>query len=83
MAADVANAGLPLETRLASLRTMREIYQGYEDGSRGKIIQSALSGQQAPKKSGMVVPVSNEAMALTLPAGTRFKLPDGRTGTAR
>jgi hypothetical protein len=83
MAADVANAGLPLETRLASLRTMREIYQGYEDGSRGKIIQSALSGQQAPKQSGMVVPVSNEAMALTLPAGTRFKLPDGRTGTAR
>ena len=35
----------------------------------------------APK--GAAVPVRSEDEALSLPAGTRFKLPDGRTGTAQ
>lgn len=54
MAADVANSGLPIATRLASLRTMREIYQGYEDGSRGRIIQNALSGTGTNQVSGKI-----------------------------
>lgn len=42
-------------------------------------------GQRETKKppTGAAVPVKSETDALKLPAGTRFQLPDGRTGTAR
>lgn len=43
-------------------------------------------GQEQAKPAqnpGMAVPVTSEADAMRLPPGTRFKLPDGRTGTAR
>lgn len=33
--------------------------------------------------ASVLVPAANEQQALTLPPGTRFRLPDGRTGTAR
>jgi len=39
--------------------------------------------EQASAAPPMIVNVSSEKMALSLPAGTKFKLPDGRTGTAR
>lgn len=38
---------------------------------------------QPAQNPGMAVPVTSEADAMRLPPGTRFKLPDGRTGTAR
>lgn len=38
---------------------------------------------QQAQNPGMAVPVTSEADAMRLPPGTRFKLPDGRTGTAR
>ena len=56
MAADVANASLPISTRLAALRTMREIYSGYEDGSRGKIIQDQLMGRGTNATAGKISP---------------------------
>lgn len=56
MAADVENASLPISTRLASLRTMREIYSGYEDGSRGKIIQDQLMGRGTNATAGKISP---------------------------
>lgn len=46
------------------------------DNARGEMKRGGVSG-------GMVVDVSGEKMALSLPAGTKFRLPDGRTGTAR
>ena len=45
---------------------------------------NSVSGPKAPSApKGAAVPVRSEAEALSLPAGTRFKLPDGRTGTAQ
>jgi hypothetical protein len=41
------------------------------------------SGAEAPAAGGGVQSVASEAEALKLPPGTKFKLPDGRTGTAR
>ena len=37
----------------------------------------------APAAAGQPVTVQSESEALALPKGTRFKLPDGRTGTVR
>lgn len=45
-----------------------------------------VGGQEQARPAqnpGMAVPVTSEADAMRLPPGTRFKLPDGRTGTAR
>ena len=46
------------------------------DNARTEMKRGGVSG-------GMVVDVSGEKMALSLPAGTKFRLPNGRTGTAR
>jgi hypothetical protein len=44
---------------------------------------AAAAGTPAPAAGGGVQSVASEAEAMALPPGTRFKLPDGRTGTAR
>ena len=41
-AGDAGNEKLPRDRRLAAIRTMRELYAGYESGARGRI----LDGQQ-------------------------------------
>jgi hypothetical protein len=44
---------------------------------------SGASAAGAPATGGGAQSVASEAEAMALPPGTRFKLPDGRTGTAR
>lgn len=54
-AGDAGNEKLPRERRLAAIQTMRQIYSGYEDGTRGQIVQDMInSGSQKPaqKQSG-------------------------------
>ncbi len=46
-------------------------------------LRSGGAAPPAATASGALVPAANEQQALTLPPGTRFRLPDGRTGTAR
>lgn len=41
-AGDAGNEKLPRETRLAAIRTMRDIYNGYESGARGRLLQSQM-----------------------------------------
>lgn len=43
-AGDAGNEKLPRETRLAAIRTMRDIYSGYENGARGRLLQNQISG---------------------------------------
>lgn len=46
MAADAGNSSNTRERRLAAVRKMREIYTGYEDGSRGRLVQEQLTNPQ-------------------------------------
>jgi len=48
-----------------------------------QVEQPATTAPGQPAAGGGVQSVTSEAEALKLPPGTRFKLPDGRTGTAR
>lgn len=43
MAGQAGDDTLPRERRLAAVRTMREIFSGYEDGSRGKLLAEQTS----------------------------------------
>ena len=45
----VGDDDLPRPRRLAALRTMREIYAGYESGQRGRLLGDSGSGRIAPK----------------------------------
>jgi hypothetical protein len=51
-AGQAANEGLPRETRLAAIRKMRELYTGYEDGSRGRLVQQQVQGQNQQSTTG-------------------------------
>lgn len=42
-AGDAGNDKLPRERRLAAVRRMKEIYSGYEDGSRGRLLQDSIN----------------------------------------
>lgn len=44
MAADAGNEKITREKRLSAVRRMRELYAGYEDGSRGRLVQNAIGG---------------------------------------
>jgi len=50
MAADAGNERIPRERRVAAVQKMREIYSGYEDGARGRLVQDQItpSRPQAP-----------------------------------
>lgn len=74
-AGEAANDALPRENRLAAVKRMRELYTGYEDGTKGRIIQEQVqgSGAQAP---------TNQA---TAPVFTLRQIDDAarRTGKSR
>lgn len=55
MAADAGNDKIPRERRLMAVQKMREIYQGYEDGSKGRLLQEqfATGGQSSGGKIGV------------------------------
>ncbi|MDR6992468.1 hypothetical protein [Luteimonas sp. 3794] len=68
MAGDLANDQLPVPTRLASLRTIRELNEKYADQQAGVAGQA----QDAPP-----VRISGAADYEALPSGTLFIAPDG------
>ena len=48
-AGDSGNEKLPRERRLAAIRTMRQIYAGYESGARGRLIGNRRASDNAPQ----------------------------------
>lgn len=56
----------------------------YDEATPATTPSSSIASASNKNPSvGVLVPAANEQQALTLPPGTRFRLPDGRTGTAR
>ncbi len=45
MAGDAGNTNKTREERLAAVREMRKLYAGYEDGTRGRIVQGQINNQ--------------------------------------
>lgn len=68
-----------LESILNSVEA--KIRRGIDRVNQGLTPDGKPKAPSAPK--GAAVPVRSEAEALSLPVGTRYKLPDGRTGTVR
>jgi hypothetical protein len=85
------NPNISMETKraafgdvLAAAKRDREIEERAVRKVGGDTTQIAPSSGAAPAPAGgEVVNAASEADALKLSPGTRFKLPDGRTGTAR
>lgn len=55
----------------------------YSEDAKGRARGAFNMTHGGEKKSGAAVPVKSEQDAMRLPAGTRFQLPDGRTGTVK
>lgn len=73
MAADAGNEKLPRDRRLKAVREMRSLYSGYEDGSRGALVQSQInSGSPAPAPTPAQVPTA------TGPNGQKLYLRNGQ-----
>jgi hypothetical protein len=51
---DAGNASLPLNRRLASIQTMRQLYQGYENGDKGRLLQNSIMGNQQPANNSVI-----------------------------
>lgn len=52
MAADAGNEKNTRERRIAAVQKMREIYSGYEDGSRGRVVQEQINGKPPAALAG-------------------------------
>jgi hypothetical protein len=80
-----------IETKKKALATLLPKVEAHLKASEGRLTK--MGGEriavETPATGGGEVPVAgpqsvaSEADALKLPPGTKFKLPDGRTGTAR
>jgi hypothetical protein len=68
-AGQLANDKVARETRLSAIRKMREIYTGYEDGTRGRLVQQQV--QNTARR------IANDADYNALPSGAEFIAPDG------
>lgn len=69
-AGSVGNENLPLATRLAAVRKMRELYTGYEDGSRGRLVQQQVQNpnQGQIRRPGSAPAVGTEGVVNGVPA---------------
>jgi hypothetical protein len=65
----------------AELKSSEQTLKGM--GASGIKVETPAVGSATPAAGGGAQSVASEAEALKLPPGTKFKLPDGRTGTAR
>lgn len=74
-AGDAGNEKLPIDRRLAAVRTMREIYSGYENGTKGRLL-----GPDAPKPpAAPTAPRPTSAVpTATGPNGEKIEFRDGQ-----
>ena len=88
--ADLANIDLSQDPKLIAneftrilgkVKSGREVLNKVISQQQAGSVGAAPAAAAAPR--GAAVPVRSESEALQLPSGTRFQLPDGRTGTAR